>query len=89
VESASESADTAVGALLRDHAAGGGSSNLSLRDLEGVRGLARIAGIQRFSAALHQRPHPRADVLIALAAAFGLSDSLESGFVVGHVGLSF
>jgi hypothetical protein len=56
--------------------------------LEGFSSLTCVTGLERFSTTLHHRSHFTADVLIALASAFGLADSLEGGFMIGQCGLS-
>lgn len=79
----------AICALPGNHALRGGASDLPLGCQEGLRGAARVASIESLTALLHDRSHARSDVLIPLAAALGLADSLEGGFMVGQDGLSF
>ncbi len=83
-----QSADAAIGAFLGDHAAGRGSSDFALGDLEGVGRSSSIPRIQGFATMLDHRAHLGADMLIALSTALGLTNALEGGFVIGQRGLS-
>ena len=88
VEALGEATDRSVSTLLRDDALGRGATDGALGVGVGLGGLVGVAGLEGLAAALHDRSHLRADVLVALAAGFGLADSLEGGLVIGQGGLS-